>query len=388
MLFSVLCKAQETKYIDSTKYKIEISQWSDNNDSYAWFNKYLKDKDNTFSLLTMDMSNKSEGYNNKYYFIKLNYKLDTICKTKVKFTFPIDDYIETEKAYYTINVSRNTMNEDDGSFLCKYNKKWQLIWEKKIRKSTAPDDDFVLSINDKNELIIVSDDDWFDGRHTCLRLERRNVNGNLISQKTLPHKNNSKKIHSLLKTSDKNFLIVSNSYDIKNDRSYLELTKISQTGNVIWQKQYSAMKVEQALITREQSIVVFGNSSIYDSVKNEFRHSLKTLLIDSKGKLIFEKKIENKQYEYEANCVNETSEGNFVYASYIKKDTDLDRKIYLFELNKKGEMIFEKSTEDKPTTDLHIFKNTDKDILLANSYYTPNWYYKHNVAIQFIKLSK
>lgn len=377
----LLCKAQS---IDSIKYKIEVSTefWGSTN--YNWFSNFLKTKDSCFSLFVTPKNNEKR---NQYNFIKLSPSLDTTYKHFVKFTHPLEDYLETGKAFYTVNSSKTTMGKPDGAYLSKYDKSWAKCWTKKIRNSASTDDNYLLHQATENELLLVTND-WY-GRGQYLAIEKRNLDGKLLFRKEIIDKKFSQEMFSILELKDSSLIIFTNLYDTAKfgERTYLGLLKLNKKGDLIWKKIFSEMILRQTLVTKEEDIVCFGKTYYYEQDSNYDHHHLKVIVINKEGNLKWEKEIKKTRYD-DVGSVAETADGNLIFSSTINPKFGWIQKIYLFELNKQGNIVYEKNLDSKSTTSSPIFKSINKEIILANTWYIPNGFEAHTSKIQFIKLSK
>lgn len=384
---TTLSFGQSNSFIDSNKYSIQVNQSFFSNVNYSWFTNYLDTTNKYYDFLLATDRHIRNYYGDEYCFIRLNKNYDTLLKRFVVFTLPVESIIETNNCFFVVHSDKSTMGDPSKAFLAKYNRNWKRVWIKNINKDISPDDNIVMTSNSKKELLIFATTYSRKTKKSYQVIEKRDQNGNLI-RSTMIKQTLSWTPHNITKTFDNNFLLTCTLFNVEKQKNNLYLMKLNQNGDTVSTKIYGDIYPTQTLIKRNGDYVIYGTN--YDRVQDTngyFKNNLKVMLLNINGNLIWEKtfiKTDNSM----AGSVNETNENSLIFSSIINPKLGWIQKNYLFELNSKGEIIYEKVIDTTVTSTKNIILNNLSSINLSNTTFRSDWYRAHKCSVQFLSLTK
>ncbi|TCP28183.1 hypothetical protein EV195_101345 [Tenacibaculum skagerrakense] len=320
--------------------------------SFACKREKTKPKELTFEIISSDSVSlgynhhirlfKSENDNNKFL---LNYSTNNTLETtesiidltndgeiinnsKVNFNNSLTDYVKSIDGFYTIETLRVTMGKSyTHNYLCKYDNKWNKIWEKELKTTKFPaGNSFIYNIEDK-KIILISD--AYNGNQYGLIFEQFDFNGNLISSIFYKELGNP---YSVTKTSENNILI--SSLDEKSDYLTLFLSKIN--GEILWKSTLNESIVpKQIKQLRDNSFILIGTKYVKNS-----RKIIVVAKLNSDGKILWKKELSKHYYEEAGNFV--ILDNNYLFSACVSLYKDGESFPYIFEINKDGKLISEK----------------------------------------------
>lgn len=380
---------QTNNFIDTNKYSIQVNQAFSSVENYSWFTNYLDTTKNCFDFLIGTSGLTKNLYDNEFYFIRLNKNYDTLLKRNAVFKYPVESIIKTNNCFFVVHSDKSTtMGIPSRAFLAKYNTKCERIWIKNINKDISPDDNIVMTINDKNELLIFSTTYSRKTKKNYRVTEKRDQNGNLI--KSIMTKQILSWIpDNITKTLDNNFLLTCTLFNVEKQKNSLYLMKLNQDGDTIWTKIYSDIYPTQTLIKRNGECVIYGRN--YDRIQEDsdgyFKNNLKVLLLDKDGNFIWEKTFIKTDISMPGSVI-ETKENSLIFSSVINPKLGWVQKNYVFELNNNGDLIYEKVIDTIPTSTKSLVFNNSNSFNLTNTAFHSDSYRAHNCSIQFLTLTK
>ncbi|MFY8188164.1 MAG: hypothetical protein ACOVLC_09415 [Flavobacterium sp.] len=120
--------------------------------------------------------------------------------------------------------------------------------------------------------------------------------------------------------------------------------KLTQKGDTIWTRKHPHFYSKQTMLTSNEDLVFYGsNYSPIAEQKNTY-HYLKIIVLDKAGNLKWQKDIKQNYYESAGNFI-ETKDGNCLFSSTITSIKDQGDRAYIFELNRNGDLTFERKFE-------------------------------------------
>lgn len=385
LFFSLLtCKicCCQLSLIDTNKYAITIHKLFASNTSYGWFTDYLNNNKNYFDFL--------ESYDDyQFYYFRIDKNYDTLKKKLITFQEPIESFIATNNSFFVISSFKTTTSEPSHASLSKYDSNWKKLWTKTITSDISPDNNFVMTLNSKQELLIFSSQYLQDSAKSFKVFEKRDLNGELLhKQKIELAKSTLWLPNNVVMTHDNNFLLTSVLFNVDEQNSVLELHKINNDGKIIWTKCYSNLKAVQTLILKNGNIVLYGNTFDDNKQSNTYLHKkLKIILADSQGNKVFQKVIEDKN-DLEPGSVSETQDGKLIFSSSINPNYGLQNKNYVFELDLSGNIVYGNVIDKGSSDNNNIVFPTKGKVLLGNTQYHPFWFFAHNCFFNFLSLTK
>ncbi len=285
---------------------------------------------------------KSENDNNKFL---LNYAIDDTLETtefivsltdngrminssKVNFNHLLTDYVKSIDGFYTIETLRVTMGKNyTHDFLCKYDNKWNKLWEKELKTEKHPAGNSFICLNKDKSLTLVSD--AHKENQYGVILEQFDFNGNLIS--SIFHKEYGNP-YTLTSTADNNILIIT--LNEKSDYPTLILTKIN--GEILWKSTLNETIIpKQIKQLKDNSFILIGTKYIENS-----RQKVVVVKLNSKGQIIWKKESSKHYYEETGNII--VSDNNYLITASVNLYKDGESFPYIFKINKDGKLISEK----------------------------------------------
>jgi hypothetical protein len=378
--------AQSKNFIDTTKYSIQVNQSFLSIANYSWFTNYLDTTKKYYDFLLATGRNIKE-YHEEYSFIRLSQNYDTLLKKIVVFTFPVESIVEASYFFFVVHSDKSTMGDPSKTFLAKYDKNWKRIWIKNINKDISPDDNIVMTLNNRNQLLIFSTTYSRKTKKSYRVIEKRDQNGNLIKS-TMTKQTLLWTPHNIIKTFDNTFLLTCTLFDVEKQINKLFLMKLNEDGDTISTKIYTDIYPTQTLIKRDGDVIIYGiNYERIPNTNGESKNNLKILCLKSDGNLTWEKTLFKTNIAM-AGSVSETNDNSLIFSSVINPKFGWIQKSYVFELNNKGEIIYEKVIDTNATSLNKIILKKSSSLILSNSIYRSDWYKAHNCTVQFLRLTK
>ncbi len=137
--------------------------------------------------------------------------------------------------------------------------------------------------------------------------------------------------HSIIQTSDGNYLIAGETTSYNGDIDYNHgwidfwIIKLNQSGNIIWKKTFGGSSDDIAYSIIENSegnYVIAGYTDSYDGdITNTNGADFWIVKIDPNGKLLSEKCF-GGYYEERAYCIKQTSDEGYIIAGYTNSDDE------------------------------------------------------------------
>ena len=301
---------------------------------------YKETSDSNYLIYLSSLKlNKTLNYN--YYFLKINNKGDSMNSLPVYFENFLTDYIELDKFYFVITTDTRTMGGDTKDFINKYDKNWKLIWSKKINKPKYPYGSTVLTLSKNNEILLIANEFIPKSSKEGISFRRYNLEGKLISEKLMLTKGQSNPI-SIIQSADNNYYLTADQYDQEKKINSLWLMKLTQNGDTIWTKKYPHFNSHHTVLTTSGDLLFYGSNYSQEEEQKRNYEYLKIMYLDKDGNLQWQKDIKQNISGMPGNII-ETKSGNYLFSSTIEPIKDKGRRAYLFELDKNGELIFERN---------------------------------------------
>ena len=345
-LFSLASCIEHVKQNDNAK-KTKYQVISESTIGLGSHNSILDIKpttDNNY-LLYLRTTPKDNPYKQDFYFLKLSPTGDSLKSFPIRFEHFLTDYIEYDDFYYVVTTDVRTMGGYTKDILCKYDKNWKQIWSKKINKPKYPDGSTVLTLTKNNEILLIANEFIPNTSKNGISFRRYNLDGKMISEKLMLTINNSNPI-SIIPSSDNNFYLTAEQYDQTENINSLWLMKLSQKGDTIWTNKYPHFYARQTVLNSNGDLVFYGINFSLNKEQNYNYEYLKIIVLNNDGNIKWQRDIKQNYYERAGNFI-ETKDGNYLFASTITPIKDKGDKAYIFELNKNGELIFERKFEYK-----------------------------------------
>lgn len=302
------------------------------------------DENHYFIYLRAESGNDTVQETN-FYELKISDKGDSMNSLPISPDRIITDYMESDNAYYSVITERRTMGGYTKDFLNKYNKNWKLIWSKKIGKPKNPNGMTVFTLTHAKEILLVTDERIPKETKTRMSVRRYNLEGKLISE-NLMHTKESCNPTSIIASADGNYYLTAIQYDHTTNANSLFLIKLNPQGENIWSKNHPALYPRQTMLTHNGDLVFYGsNYSLTEDGKNHYQY-LKIIVLDKDGNLKWQKDIKKNDYEMPGNFL-ETRDGNYLFSGTVTPIKDKGDRAYLFELNKNGDLTFERIFDDQ-----------------------------------------
>ena len=339
------CKGQEKNNDNVIDKKLKYEELGDTTFSLGGYVSILDykptiDKNFRFYLRT---NPKDDIHKQEHSFLTIGAKGDSISHIPIQFQHFLTDYIELEDCFYVVTTDRRTMGGYTKDFLNKYDKNWRLIWTKNIDKPKYPSGNSILRLTNNNELIMISDEYQPKTSNVGISIRLYNLDGKIISEKLILTKGHSNPI-SIIPATDSNFYLTAEQYDRESNINSLWLMKLTQKGDTIWTKKHPHFYPRQTVLLSNGDLVFYGsNYSPIEEQKTHY-HYLKIIVLDEEGNLKWSKETKQNYYEKPGNLI-ETKEGNYLFSSTITPIKDKGDRAYIFELNRNGELIFERKFE-------------------------------------------
>lgn len=342
LLTLVSCCGQEKQSASDKKKELPYEEKGEFSISMGVHNSildYKQTSENNY-LLYLRANREDNIHEYDFYLLKISPKGDSIISLPISFAKLLTDYIELENFYYVVTTDRRTMGGYTKDFLNKYDKNWKLIWTKKIDKPKYPEGSTVLTLTKNNEILLIANEFIPKTTKIGISFRRYNLEGKLISENLILTKRYSNPI-SIIKANDSNFYLTAEQYDRTTNINSLWLMKLTQKGDTIWTKKYPHFYSRQTILTSSGDLLFFGSNYAPTEEQETLYHYLKIIYIDKEGDLKWQKDIKQNYYENPGNVL-ETKDGNYLFSSTITTIKDKGDRAYLFELNKKGDLTFER----------------------------------------------
>ena len=169
---------------------------------------------------------------------------------------------------------------------------------------------------------------------------RYNLDGKLISENLMLTKGHSNPI-SLIQSADNNYYLTADQYDQDANINSLWLMKLTQKGDTIWTRKYPNFYPRQTILTTGGDLLFYGSNYSQTKEQKTHYHYLKIICLDKEGKLKWQKDIKQNYYEKPGNII-ETKSGSYLFSSTITPIEDKGDRAYVFQLDKNGDLTFER----------------------------------------------
>ena len=250
--------------------------------------------------------------------------------------------------------------ENDGTgyyqraLLLKYNNLGEIIWQNEYSETT----DFA-------KISHTSDDGFLIVGHTN-KILKVNANGNLLWELST-----SKEVKDIIELSDGNFAFTGL---YNND---IHITKIDQSGTIIWEKIFGSNENERAydIIEMSNGDIVFGGSTRgFGAVDEDFY----VIRLSSSGETIFQRIWGTQGSDEIYDMLEESNTGNLVVTGHY----DNGFLVYLAKLDNAGNILND-STPYSLTSNWHkeIKETLDGGFIIVGSERTNNPYMQFDIII-------
>ncbi len=176
-------------------------------------------------------------------------------------------------------------------------------------------------------------------------LIKMDINKKIIWQKVLKSRS-LKYVTSLIVTPNGNFIIVGKkSHKKKNvDNNDIFVIKTNSAGRKIWEKSFGGEGNDypkSITNSKDGGFVIAGVTNSYGSGE----YDIWILKINSRGKKVWSKFIGGVFDDFSQTIIT-TKGGNYVFAGSMQKSARGEPELLLIKLNKKGKIIWKKSTDE------------------------------------------
>ncbi|MBK8808126.1 MAG: hypothetical protein IPO21_16430 [Bacteroidales bacterium] len=271
------------------------------------------------------------------HFLRLSSQGKVVEKFPVKFQSVIMDYIENDECFFAISTDRSTMGGPSVDYLCKYDKKWKLLWINEIASGMPPCSKSIITIGSNNEILVIS-----DIKKNCsgLVFYRFSLDGKKISERYF-RTDNMCSPFTLMQSNDANYYLTASLYEAHSHSSLLWLLKIDLFGDTIWTKKYPDFYPNYAIFTKSSDLLFYGSNYSNKSDSSSGNMYIKIISTDLSGNVKWINEIKQNYSEYPGNVV-ELENDNFLFSSSIIPHKDSSHFSYLFVLNSNGILLSEK----------------------------------------------
>ncbi|HET6243831.1 MAG: hypothetical protein H0V01_12735 [Bacteroidetes bacterium] len=341
----VSCNGQEKQNDRDTNTKLHYELIGETSISFGGHNSILDFKttaDNNY-LLYLRTNQEDNIHKNDFYFLKISPKGDSINSLPISFENFLTDYIELDEFYYVVTTDLKTMGGYTKDFLSKYDKNWKQIWSKKIDKPKYPDGSTVLTLTRNSDILLIANEFIPKKTKIGISFRRYNLDGKLISENLLLTKGHSNPI-SIIQSADNNYYLTAEQYDQDANINSLWLMKLTQEGDTIWTKKYPHFYSRQTILTISGDLLFYGSNYSQTEEQKKHYHYLKIIYLDKEGNLKWQKDIKQNYYEKPGSII-ETKSGSYLFSSTITPIKDKGDRAYVFELDKNGDLTFERKFE-------------------------------------------
>lgn len=341
----VSCNGQEKQNSLDKKTELHYEEIGESSISFGGHNSILDYKptaDKNY-LLYLRTNQQDNIHKDDFYFLKISPKGDSISSLPVSFKNFLTDYIELDEFYYVVTTDLRTMGGYTKDFLNKYGKNWKLIWSKKIDKPKYPDGSTVFTLTRNNEILLISNEFIPNTTKIGISIRRYNLDGKLISENLMLTKGHSNPI-SIIKSADNNYYLTAEQYEQNANINSLWLMKLTQKGDTIWTKKYPHFYSRQTILTTNGDLLFYGSNYSPTEEQKTHYHYLKIIKLDKEGNLQWQKEIKQNYYE-KPGSILETKDGSYLFSSTITPIKDKGDRAYMFELDKNGDLTFERKFE-------------------------------------------
>lgn len=345
LLNLVSCNVQEQQANHKKSNQVHYQVIGESSISFGGHNSilnYSATNDKKY-LIYVSSDQQDKNIKHEYFFLKLSSKGDSINSFPVYIENFLGNYIELDSFYFAITTDIRTMGGYTKDFLTKYDKNWKLIWSRKIDKPKNPDGSTVLTLTKNNEILLIANEFIPHTTKIGISFRRYNLDGRLLSEKLMLTKNPSNPI-SIIQTADNNYYLTADQYDQEKIINSLWLMKLTEKGDTIWTKKYPHFYPRKTVLTSSGNLLFYGINYSQKKETNAFNEYLKIMCLDKEGNLKWQKDINQNYYEEPGNII-ETKNGSYLFSSAVETIKDEGYRAYLFELNKNGELLFEKKFE-------------------------------------------
>ncbi len=345
LLTLVSCNGQEKQNDRDTNTKLHYELIGETSISFGGHNSILDFKttaDNNY-LLYLRTNQEDNIHKNDFYFLKISPKGDSINSLPISFENFLTDYIELDEFYYVVTTDLKTMGGYTKDFLSKYDKNWKQIWSKKIDKPKYPDGSTVLTLTRNSDILLIANEFIPKKTKIGISFRRYNLDGKLISENLLLTKGHSNPI-SIIQSADNNYYLTAEQYDQDANINSLWLMKLTQEGDTIWTKKYPHFYSRQTILTISGDLLFYGSNYSQTEEQKKHYHYLKIIYLDKEGNLKWQKDIKQNYYEKPGSII-ETKSGSYLFSSTITPIKDKGDRAYVFELDKNGDLTFERKFE-------------------------------------------
>jgi hypothetical protein len=164
----------------------------------------------------------------------------------------------------------------------------------------------------------------------------------------------------LINTSNGGIILVGRTDSYSQDMN-VNIIKLDEKGNLIWDRTYGGNEAEEAtevIETKDGGFLVVGYSDSYSKNANE--SDIWLLKINANGEKEWEKAIQTSEIIDEAHGVIETKEGDFVVVGNTTAVAGGNTDAVVLKFSKKGEPIWQKAFKgEKSQQANHIIKNAE-----------------------------
>lgn len=342
LLILVSCNGQDKQTNRDKETELLFQEIGESTISFGGHNSILDFKataDNNY-LLYLRTNQQDNIHRDDFYFLKISPLGDSISSLPISFENVLTDYIELDQFYYVVTTDLRTMGGYTKDFLNKYDKNWKLIWSRKIDKPKYPDGSTVLTLTKNNEILLIANEFIPKSTENGISFRRYNLDGKLISENLMLTKGHSNPI-SLIKSADNNYYLTADQYDQDANINSLWLMKLTQKGDTIWTRKYPNFYSRQTILTTSGDLLFYGSNYSQTEEQKTHYHYLKIICLDKEGKLKWQKDIKQNYYEKPGNII-ETKSGSYLFSSTITPIEDKGDRAYVFQLDKNGDLTFER----------------------------------------------
>ncbi|MDJ1496164.1 hypothetical protein QNI19_24720 [Cytophagaceae bacterium DM2B3-1] len=372
LLVSACAKQEkETQSKDSQKGKQKYQKIRERTVSFGYDNdiiSYKKTNDNNFLFyIKVDpqkVNTKEEAERNvRYYFLKVNPQGDTISSIPVSFEYHLGNYVESEDSYYVITTALLNGGKYTRDFLNRYDKHWKLIWSRRIDKPKRADISTVLTLTPNKELLVIGNQWNRKYKMNGLTIMRFTLDGKMLTEKFIPAEKRSNPV-SLIPSADGTYFLTTWKYHptYKYPYNLLWLLKLNQQGDTLWTKTYTDLYPGPTLLTCKGDLVCYGRQIV--SPYGQDIYSFKVVVLDQTGNIKWQKVFFRHAYLGTGDIV-ESSNGNYLFTGVVHPLATSEGSGSLFELNKKGDLVYQKEFEyDYIRDGVPFLVESEKQLLL------------------------
>ncbi len=254
-----------------------------------------------------------------------------------------------------------TKNKSD-IWVIKFDKYGDKIWEQ-IYKGKTWNKANVIKPTKDNGYILIGESITKNSIGRMARVLKLDEKGNIAWQKYFNFGDDNE-VNDIIEYTNGNYILTGSLYFQKKKKAYLWVLKLNQKGNILMNKTYGGNNWDSGCSIQK----TYDNGYIIAGVTETKKTGLKDIWIvkiNKKGKKIWERIYGNRHYD-SANSIIQTSDTNYIVAGYTYSYTTGKSSAWILKLDRKGRNVWHKIYGGKNWDDAHaILEASDGGYIFA-----------------------